>query len=209
MKTQEFKNNESVRTANFIFLILMIIFCQILLSGNKSGELNKTSKELSGPEFEIPAQQICFAVTVAQELEKDKLNLKIKFNNEAINHEIERINNRASAVEFSMAKMNEYLIAAEEPEMNINVAKSIIFHEDESVVPVNENELNNKNLLMELKFQASEKTREAVEFYALEKRVREFLTIENEKPLELEDWMINNKCWCPEVNESVSFAERK
>ena len=209
MKTQEFKNNESVKTVNFIFLALMIIFCEILLSGNKSGELNKTSKELSSPDLEIPAQQICFSGTVAQELEKDKLYLKVKLNNEAIHRENERNQSRASEVEFSMAKMNEYLIAAEEPEMDINVAKSIVFYKDESIAPVNENELNNTNLLKELKFQASEKTREAVEFYALEKRVREFLTIENEKPLELEDWMINSKCWCPEVNESVSFAERK
>ncbi len=187
----------------------MIIFCEILFAASKSGELKKLSKELPGSNYEIPKQQISFSGTVTQELEKDKLYLKMKLNEETVNRENERIKNTASKFEFSMAKMNEYLIAADEPEMDLNVAKSIIFNDTETAIMVNENGLKNKNLLVELKFHASEKTKAAVELYALEKKIREYLTIETEKPLELEDWMINSKCWCPENHESVSFAERK
>jgi len=33
--------------------------------------------------------------------------------------------------------------------------------------------------------------------------------MEIEKPLQLEDWMTNNKCWCPELRESMALAEKK
>jgi len=209
MKTQEFKNSESEKPVKLIMLVLMIIFCEILLTGNGANESKKTSKEITGSNFVMPTQQISFSKTVNQQLEKEKLYLRMKLNEDAINRENEKMKNTASEVEFSMAKLNDYLIVEEEPEMNANDLKSIVFTETEPVELIAENELSNASFLENLKIQAFEKTREAVELYALEKRVREYLTTEIEKPMELEDWMTNKKCWCPELRETMALVEEK
>jgi hypothetical protein len=109
-----------------------------------------------------------------------------------------------------MAKIHEYLVPAHEEELTVSVASSIVFPEVTTETFSAENNIvNSDNFLLGLKHQANEKTREAVEFYAMEKRVRDFLTIETEKPLCLEEWMLSGKCWCSEPKEKLAFSEGK
>ena len=54
---------------------------------------------------------------------------------------------------------------------------------------------------------AREKYDEVLEFYAMEKKLREFLEAEPEPSLALEDWMTNGKCWCTEPVEQFAYSK--
>jgi hypothetical protein len=45
--------------------------------------------------------------------------------------------------------------------------------------------------------------------YAFEKKIKEYLTIETELPLQLEEWMTDRKCWCPELREAIAITQPK
>ena len=192
MKTQVFKNSETVKSSNSMMVFTMIIFGGLFLFAadnmhllSKSGTFNSLSKQ-------------------DNELQFQKMN---QSENAASNETATTIN-PGSEIEFSMAKMQEYLIPENEPELPVGLAHSIVFPDVEIVEPtVTEYASISDHFLMDLKHQANEKTREAVEYYAMEKRVREFLSIETEKPLCLEEWMLSGKCWCSEPEEKLTFSE--
>ena len=209
MKTQELKNKESVKSTNLVILVIMIFFCQILLLTSGSSKSNQSSTEINKQKFLTPIHQEFLSQTVVQKLEKDKLFQNMKMNEMAINREIEKNNRKTLEAEFSAAKMNTYLIEENEVELDVNVAQSIIFPDEETIAINADNEFDTDIQLMELKAKAFEKTRLAVEFYALEKKMQAYLIVETEKPLEIEEWMTDAKCWCPELRESTTFAELK
>ena len=194
MKTQLFKNSETAATSNLLMLATMVILSGILLIAN-----NKESS-FSGNSF---------SKSITNQ-ENEKLLPNTKTMDEAIIKENEKVNNPASEIEFSMAKMHEYLIPENEPELTVSIANSIVFPEVKTDELSAENStVNSDNFLLNLKQQANEKTSEAVEYYAMEKKVKEFLIIETEKPLCLEDWMLNRKCWCGEPDETFALAKEK
>jgi len=194
MKTQVFKNSETASTSNLLMLAAMIILSGILLNAN-----NKKSS-FSGNSF---------SKSITKQ-ENEKLLLNTKTLDEAVTSENVTFKNTASEIEFSMEKLHEFLIPENEPELTVSIANSIVFPEVNTDKLSAENKLvNSDNFLLNLKHQANEKTRDAVEYYAMEKKVREFLSIETEKPLCLEDWMLNRKCWCPELQEAMALSEGK
>jgi hypothetical protein len=91
--------------------------------------------------------------------------------------------------EYSLEKMAEYLIPEVEPQIKLSELISISFREFEPAL-TQENNLNNDLFLNDLKMQASKKTNEAVAYYALEKKLREYLIAEPESKLTIEDWML-------------------
>ncbi len=127
----------------------------------------------------------------------------------AVGSENATTKNQGTEIEFSTTKMQEYLISENEPEFNLADANSIVFPDAETVVLSAHKALSTDYFLKDLKLQANEKTKEAVEYYAFEKRVKEYLTIETELPLQIEDWMINEKCWCHEWREPMSLSQEK
>jgi hypothetical protein len=260
MKTQVFKNSETVKSSDSMMVFTMIIFWGLLLFGVdnmylflKNEAFNSEAKYENGLQFRKTNQP-----------------------KNAVGSENAATNNTGLEIEFPMAKMQEYLIAENEPEFTVADANSIVFPESETVVltadyasgndffltdlknqarektkeaveyyafekklreyliPENEhkfeagiansiifpdvetvkistanNKLGTDNFLTDLKIQASEKTKEAVEYYAFEMRVKEYLTIETEFPLQLEDWMIDEKCWCHEWREPMALSLKK
>jgi hypothetical protein len=191
MKTQVFKNSETVKSSNSMMVFTMIIFGSLFLFAadnmhllSKSGTFNSLSKQ-------------------DNELQFQKMNQS----ENAAGNETATSKNPGSEIEFSMAKMQEYLIPENEPELTVADANSIVFPDAETIVLTANKALSNDYFLKDLKIQASEKTKEAVEYYALEKKVKEFLTIEIEKPLKLEEWMVSGKCWCSEPEEKLAFSE--
>ena len=208
MKTQEFKNSETVKSSNLIMLFSMIVICEILLFTSGAGKSNHASDEMT-PKFVIPIQQISFSTIVNQELEKEKLYSGMKLKEKSLNSNIEICQNPNPGNEFTMAKLNEYLILEKEPALDVNTVQSIVFPVIETADSKAVAEVSNSGFLKELKIQASEKVRMEVEIYAFERKLREYLAVEKEIPMELEDWMINKKCWCPELKESLAFSEEK
>jgi len=239
MKTQVFKNSETVKSSDSMMVFTMIIFWGLLLFGVdnmylflKNEAFNSEAKYENGLQFRKTNQP-----------------------KNAVGSENAATNNTGLEIEFPMAKMQEYLIAENEPEFTAADANSIVFPESdqarektkeaveyyafekklrEYLIPENEhkfeagiansiifpdvetvkistanNKLGTDNFLTDLKIQASEKTKEAVEYYAFEMRVKEYLTIETEFPLQLEDWMIDEKCWCHEWREPMALSQEK
>jgi hypothetical protein len=117
------------------------------------------------------------------------------------------IKNPAPESDFSMAKMQAYLIPEIEPELNVSFANSIVFPDAETVVLTADNALSNDYFLKDLQIQASEKTSEAVEYYAFKKKIKEYLSIETEMPLELEDWMMDEIYWNYKLNKARVLTE--
>ena len=207
MKTQEITNNETVKSSNLIMLFSMIVICEIFLLTSGAGKSNHSYDEMT-PNLAIPMQQFSFSKIVHQELETEKLNLKMKLTEKKIGSENEIRVCSNSGIENAMARLNEYLIAEKEPELDVNAVQSIIFPVIEMDDSKETADASNATFVKELKIQASEKARMDVEIYVFEKKLRDYLTVEKEIPLELEDWMINKKCWCPELKESLAFFRR-
>ena len=194
MKTQVFKNIETTAISNLLVLAAMIILSGILLFANNYRQ--SLLKNRSFNEHSKPAIETFYLNSIITE--------------EAVSAEDETIQNPASETKFSMAKLQEYLIPENEPELTISIANSIVFPEvNTGKFSAENNTVNNDNFLLNLKHQANEKTREAVEYYVMEKKVKEFLSIETEKPLCLEDWMLNRKCWSGELNVAIALSEGK
>jgi hypothetical protein len=247
MKTHVFKNSESANITIYdVLFASIIVFAGILLfaANNRQsfmgdGSVNARSKQ----DF---------------------------FKNETMK-------NPASATEFSMEKMYEYLIPEAEPELEVGNLSSVVFPDvemvkltaadntlgtdyflkdlqnlanektneavklyalemtvKENLIPENEplletgnansiiipdvemvklteadNTLGTDYFLKDLQNLANEKTNEAVEFYALEMKAKKCLTVETELPLQMENWMFNEKCWCTEFSEPMALSEGK
>ncbi|HSH19007.1 MAG TPA: hypothetical protein VLA03_01065 [Draconibacterium sp.] len=209
MKTKKLINKEAVVSSNLIMLIGMILFCKILLLANGSGESRNSSAEINKPEFLMPIQQKIFSNTVTPDLEKEKLFQNINLKEKAVNCENEKIVSKEADAEFSMEKMNAYLINEAEPALELELVQLIVFPDLETVEFNAEYEIENDIQLAELKAEALAKTKADVEIYAFEKKIRDYLIVEKEESLELEDWMTDAKCWCPELRETMALAEQK
>jgi hypothetical protein len=181
MKTQVFKNSETEKTSHFMMLVSMIVFCEILLF------IVNNEQSFSGNGF-----------SATQGKENDEnLEFNGRLTENKVSRENESIKNPGLNSAVTMA-MREYLIPENEPELTVDYANSMLFPDVVNVeLAATEFASNDDSFMLDLKKQASEKTKEAVELYAFEKKIREYLTVETEKPLELEDWMTNEKCWCP------------
>lgn len=194
MKTQVFKNSESVKSSDSMMVFTMIVIWGLLLFAGenryvllKNGAFNLQAKPENGLQFQ-----------------------KMNKQENAVGNENSTTQNPALEIEFSMAKMQEYLIPETETELEVDIANSNIFAEVEGVkFSAADNTLGVDNFLNDLKIQASKKTNEAVEYYAREKKVKEYLTAETEQPLKLENWMKDENCLCPERHEVMAYSEVK
>jgi hypothetical protein len=180
MKTQVFKNSEPVKSSESLMVFTMIVFWGLLLFASensyvlfKNGKFNLQVKPKNGLQFE-----------------------KMNKPENAVENENSTIQNPALEIEFSMAKMQNYLIPEAEPELEVDIAKSNVFPEVEGVkFSAADNTLGVDNFLKELQNQANEKTNKAVEYYALKKKIKECLSVDTEMPLKLENWMMDEKQW--------------
>ena len=170
MKTHVFKNSETVNLTIYdVLFVSIIVFVGILLLMG-----NNRQSIMGGGSMNARSKPDIF--------------------------KNETMKNPASEIELSMAKMYEYLIHETEPVIEAGIANSIIIRDFEMVnLTTADNSFGTDNFLKDLQVQANKKTNEAVEYFALEKSIKDCLTSETEMPLQFEDWMINEKCWCPEL----------
>jgi len=179
MKTQVFKNSESVKSSNSTMVFTVIIFGTIFLfaankmqtqPGSSSSNLQKRF------EYELPLVKM------------NQPEIAVSNDNNVIDITTANLN-------FSMEKMYEYLIPDIEPELEIGKLNSFVFPEFEQVILNSENSLKTDNFLKVLKKQAREKTNEAAEYYAFEKKLKELLVTETDSKLEIEEWMLSEELW--------------
>lgn len=171
MKTQVFKHSET-KSSNSMMVLTMIIFAVILFyAATKMQSHFKSSTMVLQKKF----------VT-----EEPFSKMYRQVNSASRNNAIETA---TSGVDYMMEKMTEYLIPEVEPQLEVSEFTSISFSEFEPTL-IQKNTLNNDLFLNDLKMQASQKTNEAVEYYALEKKLSEFLIADPENKLEIEEWMI-------------------
>jgi hypothetical protein len=190
MKTQVFKNGEFTTASNLMLVAATIVFGGILLfnTGNSPVFLGNNLLET-----QVKPQKELFT--------------KIQPATEPVENVLQSTKNE-KGTNISLETIQEYLVPAQEENLTVSAASSIVFPEVKTeIYSAENNNVNSDNFLANLKHQANEKTREAVELYAMVKKVREFLTIETEKPLCLENWMLNRKCWCSEPEEKLAFSE--
>ncbi len=106
-------------------------------------------------------------------------------------------------------KVKQFL--AEEKEQIISTEDALSFNGSEmahlSVSEINHAPKYVKNQYLEK--WAREKYDEVLEFYAMEKKVREFLIAVPEPSLALENWMTNGKCWCTEPREQFAYSSEE
>lgn len=95
--------------------------------------------------------------------------------------------------EFSMDKFKEYLCEIEEPALSVSDMLEIRFPETPEEIKSNEPG-NNKYL----KALAEQKIQAAMEDYNLALKTKELLVLEEEEALSLEEWMVDEACWCTE-----------
>ena len=149
-------------------------------------------------EFVKPVLDIQIGIQPGMELETEKLLSNAK----QISEKME--------MELLMAKVQEFLIPEPEPKMDIVCVKSTDFlvadisEKAKEASAFKTGYIKNKYL----EKMAREKYDEVLEYYALEKRAKEFLVAEPEPTLLLEDWMFDEKCWCSEANEPVAVIEK-
>lgn len=104
--------------------------------------------------------------------------------------------------EFSMEKLNEYLKEIEEPALTLSNMPEI--HFPETSEQPKSNEPGNNEYLKAL---AEQKVQAAMEDYNLALKTKELLVLEEEEALALEDWMVDEACWCTE--STIIFMARK
>jgi len=193
MKTQVLKNNETGNASNSMMITTLIIFgCLLLYATNKINPQFGNSSSNSQKKY---VNEELVTITDNQE------NALSSSRNAG-----ELVN---SIDQFSMGKMQEYLIAENEPELEIGEVLSIKFPDVEPVELTTDYASGNDQFLNDLKIQASEKTNKTLELLALEKKMKEYLTIETEQPLQLENWMTDEKCWCRSLQEPTALTEKK
>lgn len=209
MKTQKLKNSEELKSINLIFLLIAIFIIEVMVLTSGSRESTKPYFERMEQNFMPKIDPIIFSQPIALKLESENLYQNIKLREKATIREIERNNAMNFDKEFSMAKLKTYLIKEADPALSINDVQSIQFPEYKAT-PINSSfYFKNDKQLLELKAAAYEKTLASLQIYTFEKKLQEYLVVEKEKPLELEKWMTDEKCWCPELRETMNFAELK
>jgi hypothetical protein len=182
-------------------------YTAIEFSTTKMQEYLISEKE---PEFTLAdANSIVFPMAETMKLSADKALSDDQFLQDLKNQASVKTNEAVGYYAFEK-KSREYLIPENEHKFEVGTVNSIVFP---NVEPVNlitaESRLGSNDLLQDLKNQSNEKTKEAVEYYAFDLRMKEYLTIETELPLQLEDWMIDEKCWCHEWREPMALSQEK
>jgi hypothetical protein len=206
MKTQKLKNSETLKAINLIVLLMAIFFIEIMVLTNGSRESVKPVFEVMELELMTPIYPGYLPQPITENLENENIFQNKNLREKAIVRETKN-NMVNSDKEFSMAKLKFYLNQDVDPVLSLNDALSIEFPENE-MMPVSELvDIKNDQQLKELKAMADIKTNEAVENYAFVKKLQEYLVLEKEKPLELETWMTDEKCWCPEMVKPLNLAE--
>ena len=206
MKTQAIRNNESAKSTTITLLVAMIILCEFLLFTN-SAHNPGIKTEMANSALLIPVNQPFFTNHVIHDLELNKLNERMKLTKAVIADETNTRKQPATKNTFSEAMKNDFLVAEIEPELEISVAKSITFPESASVALPSYHEIRNNPFIKEMKLQVADKINSEVELYALERKMEECLRVVVDEPLQIEFWMINKKCWCPEAHDMDLLAD--
>lgn len=199
MKTQTFKRNVIHNLMVSILVILLLWLTGILfLSGfeekhnSKPSELNVSNKM---PDIHllksIKPINIFDNTNFNQNLEMARLNTKISEVTERIE------------LGILSEKLNEFAKPEQEPKLELGIVLSLKFPEIEDESFSNrENRTYVKNKFLEE--MGRQKYYEVLEFYALEKWVKESYVLEKETPLKTEHWMLDEKCWCTESNNNLA-----
>ncbi len=169
--------------------------------------VNSKSKESSTENLSmklmIPLNEFYFTNQVDRNLEKDKLiernndRLYLSLNDEKKLIEDSENDTQNSELNLLMEKLYEYLIPAEEPELEFVMLFTA--EEPQHIRKYYKNEyLEN---LVKIKVEESEK------FYANQQKLKEYLVVEKELPLQIEEWMIDDNCWCFENKSALASSE--
>ncbi len=148
-----------------------------------NSEFNDDATEKQSMSFIIPMKGFCLANQVNQNLETDKL--------------IER-NKDITNLSLLAEKLREYLIPEDEPELEFVMLPFV-------EKPVSKNIYIKNEYLENLR---EIKIAELEMFYALQLKCREYLVEEIEPPLELEEWMCDESCWCFGNNTAFAMNEK-
>ena len=161
---------------------------------SESSDMNANMKL----EYVNPVSDVPFAIQPEMELETEKLLSNAK----QVSEKME--------MELLMAKVQEYLIPEPEPKLDIVWVKSTVFSDADISEKAKEASAHRSGYIKNkyLEKWGREKYNEVLEYYALEKRAKEFLVAEPEPPLLIEDWMFDEKCWCSEANEPVAAIKK-
>jgi hypothetical protein len=161
---------------------------------------NDNSSEKISLELMTPLNGYCLSNELEQNLKVAKLiALNKKRSQLILNNQNTLINdskNLASNSESNalMEKINEYLIPEDEPELEIVFLLTPDKMVQKSKIVKNEYLENLRKIKMD----------ELEQFYARQQKFREYLIVEKELPLKMEDWMIDENCWCFENKATLA-----
>jgi len=96
------------------------------------------------------------------------------------------------------SQLNEYLIEIEEPELTISNMPEIHFPKISNEI-ADEHPGKNEYLVA----LGEQKIQELTEYYNLVLKTKKLLVLETEEELELEDWMVDDGCWCIESTPTL------
>ena len=192
MKAKTTKTNKSEQLINSMPIIIFILLAVTMNLYSNFSESNNRITEKQNMSFIIPMKGLCSANQVNQNLETDKL---IELNKDVINLNLnlekefaKNSKSKSQNAEFKLLaeKLSVYLVLEDEPELEL-----ILLPISEKQLPAN---IYIKNEYLENLREV--KVAELEKFYEIQQKCREYLAIEIEPTLELEDWMCDEKCWC-------------
>ena len=191
MKKLVIKKQDVSKPIIFILFIILIVFGKALFEMEAQKEI-KTSTIFDEYNYSfMPIQQTFLPADLPQYQKSAEQHTGFK-----VETEIKPTSNN------SLAQLKAYLVEETEPKLKLKDVESILFPDEAE----QNNRITNDLALQAMKTEASRITDSIVNSYAFQTKIFEFLTVEQEKPLQLEDWMINSKCWCPEFEEPMSIA---
>ena len=164
---------------------------------------NDNSSEILSLELMTPLNGYCLSSEFEQNLEVAKLiartNNKTHLNLDNSKTLIDDSKNLSSNSESNafMEKINEYLIPEDEPELEIVFLLTPDKMVQKSKIIKNEYLENLRKIKMD----------ELKQFYANQQKFREYLIVEKELPLKMEDWMIDENCWCFENKATLAVND--
>ncbi|GEM_PF-4114399 len=199
MKTIEIKKEDSTRPIILIILLVMIVFAQVLFE-MRPVEIHTVSAEKNELKQEMSNQPTILSPKPDQNPETGTLANFITARDKMTKQENE--DNVNSENKYSIAKMNSYLVVEPEPGLEFEEVMSIAFVDEGFKESITETDFQ----LQAMKSEAVQKTESEVNLYAFEKLVNECLIAEKETPLQIENWMIDSKCWCSEYEEILPVA---
>ncbi len=163
-------------------------------SDSQNSELNLLAEKVS--EFLIPAEEPELEFVILPFPEEQQSARKY-YKNEYLEYLVEIKVKEAEEFYAYQQKLREYLVVEKEPELEF---VKLPFPE--------EKQLTRKYCKNEyLENLVRIKVKEAEELYAYQQKLREYFIVEKEFPLELEDWMINEECWCFDKNPTLASNE--